>query len=82
MAENNSATVIEIVGVIVNMAMVFLTMLAILQTRAIQRKSEEPVISFSFFAIGNYYRLECENTGKNWNKRFKDNSVGSRRNNK
>lgn len=64
MSEDFKTFIIGNIGTIVNMMMVFLTMLAILQTRAIQRKSEEPVISFSFFAMGNYYRLECENTGK------------------
>lgn len=64
MSENLGVSTIEVIGIIANVGMAFFTLLAILQTRAIQKKADEPVISFSFFAIGNYYRLECENTGK------------------
>lgn len=37
--------------------------IAIFQTRKIQKKNDEPKISLSFYAIGSDYRLECENTG-------------------
>lgn len=37
--------------------------IAIFQTRKIQKKNDEPRISLAFYAIGSDYRLECENTG-------------------